>query len=215
MSVSHTFRVKPALVAVLSVVAWSARAEAQNVDAMAKWTALTIVHYRIVGEFDAEVPLFSGASTRTFAKAIDRVEIEFDWDQNEMKMVGKATFKNFPTTFTPNPRPNCPPAKFDGVLEQATVLSVKDTMPGTGTITIDVKRDVPGGAVPWTEDNKPCGTLWDKIAPKTETKQDMLQVVPAMMLAMPGMTTADGKSLVVKAPKTGGWTWTLTPTPVK
>jgi hypothetical protein len=44
----------------------------------------------------------------------------------------------------------------------------------------------------------------------------MLQVIPAMMLAMgpPGANgiSPDGKSFIVKAQS---WTWTYTPTPVK
>jgi hypothetical protein len=42
----------------------------------------------------------------------------------------------------------------------------------------------------------------------------MLQIMPAMMLAMgpnPSVTP-DGKSLFVKG---AGWTWTFTPTPVR
>jgi hypothetical protein len=44
----------------------------------------------------------------------------------------------------------------------------------------------------------------------------MLQVMPAMMLAMgppgTGSISQDGKSLLVKS---NNWTWTFTPTPVR
>lgn len=213
MSVSCTFA--RALVAGLSVLALSApQAFAQDLDAMAKWTALTVVHYRVVGEFSGEAPIFSGRQAAHKARANDRIEIEFDWNQEEMKLAGKATFKNFPTTFKPNAlRQGCPPLKVDGALELATVLSVKDSAPGT--VEIELKRDHPAGAVPWTDDEKkPCGSNWDPVAAKSETASTMMPVSPAMMLAMPGsdMVTPDGKSLVVKSE---GWTWTFTPTPVK
>lgn len=188
------------------------QASAQDVDAMAKWTALTVVHYRVVGEFSGEAPIFAGRQSAHKARATDRIEIEFDWNQEEMKLAGKASFKNFPTKFTPNAKPGCPPLRVEGPLELATVLSVKDFSPGV--LTIELTRDNPGGAVPWTEDDKPCGSLWDKVAPKSETVEQLVQVVPAMSLAMPGMIpiTPDGKSLVVKDQ---GWAWTFTPTPVK
>lgn len=212
MSMSRMF--KRALVVLLPAIAVAApQALAQNVDAMAKWTALKVVRYRVVADFTGDTQLFAGNQRNRKARATDRIEIEFDWNQEDMKLAGKATFKNFPTTFTPHPLQGCPAIRIEGALEVATVLSVKDMSPGM--LTIDLKRDLPGGAVPWTEDNKPCGSLWDKVAPRSETEQQILQVVPAMMLAMPGVAqiTPDGKSLVVKGGD--GWTWTFTPTPVK
>jgi hypothetical protein len=39
---------------------------AQDVGAMAKWTALTVVHYGVAGEYSAETPLLAdGRITRT------------------------------------------------------------------------------------------------------------------------------------------------------
>jgi hypothetical protein len=70
---------------------------AQNVDEMAKWTALTVVHYRVLGEHSGETPLAGGSTHAT-----GRVEIEFDWDQFEMKLAGPAKITNSPT-FTPTP----------------------------------------------------------------------------------------------------------------
>jgi hypothetical protein len=212
MSVSRIF--KCALLVLLPAIAVATPpALAQNVDAMAKWTALKVVHYRVVANFTGDTQLFAGNQRNRKARATDRFEIEFDWNQEDMKLAGKATFKNFQTTFTPHPIQGCPAIRIVGALEVATVLSIKDMSPGI--LTIDLTRELPGGAVPWTEDDKPCGSLWDKVAPKSETAQQMLQVIPAMALAMPGLAeiTPDGKSLVVKGGD--GWTWTFTPTPVK
>src|SRR5262245_25988632 len=73
---------------------------AQDIDAMAKWTALTIVHYVAVGEYSGTQPVITAAKEVDLgwaAQVTDRVEIEFDWDQQEMKLVGKSAIRNFPT----------------------------------------------------------------------------------------------------------------------
>ena len=185
---------------------------AQDVDAMAKWTALTIVHYRVVGEYSGETPLLADNITK--AQASDRVELEFDWDQFEMKMAGEAKVANFPTQFTPIAVGECPPARASGALEIATALSVKDS-PAGGLVNVALRSDNPAGAVPVVSDEGPCGTQWRDVAAKTATTDQMIQIMPAMMLAMgpnPGMVTPDGKSLFVKG---AGWTWTFTPTAVR
>ena len=46
------------------VVTWSApQVLAQDVDAMAKWTAATVIHYSVVGEFSGETRIMSFART--------------------------------------------------------------------------------------------------------------------------------------------------------
>jgi hypothetical protein len=185
----------------------------QDVDAMAKWTALTIVHYRVVGEYAAEAPLLAG-TTPSKAQATDRVDIEFDWDQFEMKMAGEAKVTNSPTTFTPLAVGPCPPARPSGALEIATALSVENAA-APGMINVALKTDTPAGAAPTASDDGPCGSAWTDVAASSTTKDQMLQIMPAMMLAMgpnPSMVTPDGKSLFVKA---AGWTWTFTPTAVR
>jgi hypothetical protein len=51
---------------------------AQDINAMARWTSLKVVHYRVVGEFSG--PIDEGGIS---ARVIDSVDIEFDWDQIE------------------------------------------------------------------------------------------------------------------------------------
>ena len=185
---------------------------AQDIDAMAKWTALTIVHYRVVGEYAGETQLL--ASNLTKAQATDRVEFEFDWNQLDMKMAGEATVKNTPTQFTPIGIGECPPPRVNGALEVATLVSVKDS-PAGGLVTIALKNDKPAGARPLASEVGPCGTTWEDLAASSTTADQMLQILPAMMLAMgpnPGMVTPDGKSMFVKGE---GWTWTFTPTAVR
>jgi len=185
---------------------------AQDVDAMAKWTALTIVHYRVVGEYSAEVPLLADSATK--AQATDRIELEFDWDQFEMKMSGEAKITNAPTASTPIAVGSCPPARPSGPLEIATVLSVKNA-PAPGMVDVAIKSDTPAGSAPRATDTGPCGSEWAEVAASSAPKNQMLQIMPAMMLAMgpnPTMVTPDGKSLFVKG---AGWTWTFTPTAVR
>lgn len=187
---------------------------AQDVDAMAKWTALTVVHYRVVGEYAAESQFLKGALSSASANATDRVELEFDWDQFEMKLAGAATIRNSATQFVPIQRSGCPPLRVNGALEIATAVSAKDG-PAPGMVVVALKRDHPAGQIPLSPDGMPCGTEWETAAATSATAEKMLQVLPAMMLAMgpnPGMVTADGKSMFVKGE---GWTWTFTPTPVR
>jgi hypothetical protein len=79
-----------ALLAALIVTAgFASPASGQDVDAMARWTAATVIRYRVVGEY-------SGAQNG-LAEVTDRLEFDFDWDQTEMKIVGKPVIRNFPT----------------------------------------------------------------------------------------------------------------------
>ena len=211
---------KCALVAIVPLLASvSAPVFAQDVDAMAKWTALTVLHYRVVGEFSGEERILSPPNkypVSVSAPVTDRVELEFDWDQQEMKLVGKPVIRNFPTKAGAiAPRQGCPVAKVEGTFEFATAVALKDV---PGGVALDIRRDHAGGAVPLPGPESGgalCGHAWDTVASKSDTYTDSgFGVPPAMALAMPGVIpiSPDGKSLILKA---NGWTWTFTPTPVK
>lgn len=192
-------------------------AAAQDVDAMAKWTALTIVHYRVVGEFSGETTvLISTGKLRRLAPVTDRVEIEFDWDQQEMKLASEPVIRNFPTQSGDIvPVTGCPPARVKGALEFATVLDLSDEsdMRYSGVLELIIKRDYPAGSIPSVSEDL-CGAVWEDAPAKSETITQPFTVALAMALTMPGMipTTSDGNSLVMESE---GWTWTQTPTPVK
>jgi hypothetical protein len=194
-----------------ALFALSTDVSAQNVDEMAKWTALTVVHYRVVGEHSDETGPFGGF---TPVGATDRVEIEFDWDQFEMKLAGPAKITNSPTR-SPAPvgLPGCPAPRVDGALEVLTAVSISEQIPGM--LTIATTSSSPAGSYSGPSEQGPCGNRYE-VAAKSESDSITLQVVPAMMLAMgpPGTEpiSQDGKSLVVKS---GNWTWTFTPTPVR
>jgi len=191
---------------------------AQDVEAMAKWTAATIIRYRVVGEFSGPATILSGTKSKRTATAqvTDRVEIDFDWDQNEMKIVGKPVIRNFPTKIgTLVAPPKCAAPKVEGPLEHATVTLVDDSSMErmSGVVTLKTSREQPAGAVcQFALDTQQLD--WEAAPAKSENVDLKFTVAQAMALAMPGVipTTPDKKSLVMK---NGGWTWTQTPTIVK
>jgi hypothetical protein len=201
-------------------------AAAQDVDAMARWTGYEVVHYHVVGQYSGVTRILLGRQGLYRAASVqDRVEIDFDWNQQEMTVVARPAIRNFPTTVGPLlPVQGCPAARVDGTYEMATVTAVTD-MGGT-MLTVTSTRSYPAGSIPLPGDIDPCGTTWDPVATSTVSAENMLQVLPAMMLAMPGAgayaVTPDGKSLYVKGGDTGlnatglnDWNWTFTPTPVR
>jgi hypothetical protein len=196
-------------------------------DAMARWTAATVVHYRVVGEFSGTVNILS---LRDRATVTDRVEIEFDWNQTENTLVGKPVIRNLPTKVDAIvPLAGCPAPKVNGAFEFITILSVKDQPDETmrraaAGIVIEGRRDHPAGEAPVipNQAEAPCGSTWEKAAARSEVTSEVLTVPLAMMLAMGkaggANITPDGKSFMEKfgaGTRNAGWTWTYTPTIVK
>ncbi len=204
-----------------------ARASAQDVDAMAKWAAYEVVHYHFVGAYSGDIYLLNiRQGLSGIAPVTDRVEIDFNWDQNEMQVIGDPVVKNFPSTVGKVlPSPKCPFARVEGEFEMATVTAVADM--GGAMLTITSKRTFPAGAIPLIGEDNVCGGVnWEVVAAATVTSEWIAVVPPAMMVVMPAgagyESTADGKSLKVKGGSTGeqatglnDWSWTITPTPVK
>ncbi len=215
----------PALALLVASLA-PTRGAAQDADAMARWTGYEVVHYRVVGQYSGVTRILLGRQGLYRAAPVqDRVVIDFDWNQQEMKVVSTPAIQNFPSTVGAlQPVQGCPAARVDGTYEMATVTGVTD-MGGT-MLTLASARTYPAGSIPLPGDIDPCGTTWEAVAASTVTADNMMQVLPAMMLAMLGAgayaVTPDGKSLYVKAGDTGinatglnDWSWTFTPTPVR
>jgi len=202
---------------------------AQDTDAMLKWTETKVVHYRAVGEFSGPFDILPGDHS-VGTPVTDRVEIEFDWNQQENKLVGQPAIRNFPTkTGAIAPLEGCPLPKLGGEFEFITILSLKDQtdetvrMSAAGLI-MDGRRDYPAGEVPLLPNSAAasCGSTWEKVAAKSVATSEVLPVPLAMLLAMGKMggdnIAPDGKSFVNKfeaGTVNAGWTWTYTPTPVK
>jgi hypothetical protein len=192
---------------------------AQDMEAMAKWTGYQIVHYKIVGEFSGETILVQGtgktALDKVMARVTDRVEVEFDWDQQDFNLVGKPVIRNFPTKVVSVNlvfesmhlnkvfRSTCPEPKLSGALELVTGLSVKadDSMRMSGFVNLEVRRDQPGGSYASVfpaddaranEQNAACGQFWETAKPMSATSTMLLHAVPGMYLAMPLPATGEG-----------------------
>lgn len=193
-------------------------AQAVDMDLMAKWSAVTVVRYAVVGEFAGDPTVLSGAlGYNAQAHVTDRVELSFDWNQNETALVGTPTFKNSPSKFSLTPVAGCPPARISGAYDHIEIHSVKQF---SSVLQVATTRSYPAGSVPHATETAPCGAEWDAATAKVDTAEIMLLVPPTIYLAMPaagGSTmsiSADRKSMILKDPN-NGWTWTYTPTAVR
>ena len=188
-----------------------ARGQDMNMDVMTKWSAFTVVRYVVVGEFSG-VPaaVLVGA-----ASATDRVELTFDWNQNETALVGTPTFKNFPgTAVPPGPGGPCPmiPIRFNGTYDYFTLTSVA---PVSNRLQLSGTRSYPAAVVP-QEVGRECKE--QTVPAKSQEVTMTLVVLPTVIFGMPaargeGMSISkDGKSIVAVDNENPGWTWTYTPT---
>ena len=193
---------------------------AQDVEAMAKWTGYQIVHYKIVGEYAGETIVMKGTGgsilSSLTARVTDRIEIEFDWDQQEFNVVGKPVIRNFPTKvvsynldFVSNDagkvyKSRCPEPKPSGPFELVTGLAVKadEGMRMSGVVNLEVRRDQPGGSYASffpasdkranaTDYLGKCGEFTETAKPLSETSTMMLHAVPGMYLVMPPPATGE------------------------
>lgn len=195
-------------------------AAAQDLDAQLKWTEAKVVHYRIAGDFAGKVGIMSSEHTMRNAALTDHVEFEFDWDNQEMAILGTPVLRNSPTKIValdPSPIEGCPPVRIDVAPEFATVTKVKAM---SVLLQIEFKQQSAKGALPWIGlgAQSSCGAVWEEVAPSERTQEISLQLPPGMMLAMaPGTTgydvSKDGKSMLTKPEN--GWTWAITPSIVK
>ena len=180
-------------------------------DVLTKWSAFTVVRYAVVGEFSG-VPAAGGVGA---ASATDRVELTFDWNQNETALVGTPTFKNFSGTATP-PAPGgpCPMirVRFTSTYDYFTLTSVA---PVSNTLQLNGTRSYPAAVVP-EEVGTECKEA--TVAAKTQEVTMLLVVLPTVIFGMPAARgegvaiSKDGKSIVAVDKENPGWTWTYTPT---
>lgn len=189
---------------------------------MVKWAEAKVVHYRIAGDFSGKMRILGGTHTIRHAEVSDHIEFEFDWDNQEMKLLGTPVLRNTATKLgvIDAPPPDllgCPPARIEAPPEFGTVTRVTAV---SVLLQIELKSQSAGGALPWVGETSggKCGDLWDQSTPAEGEFQVQLQLPPGMMLAMPAESTGydvskDGKSLLTKPEK--GWSWTITPSIVR
>lgn len=206
------------LAALMSLPAASA---SQNVDLMARWTAATIVNYKVIAEFSGEAFLFSAGGLNGRGMVTDRFEVEFDWNQAEYALVGKPIIRNFPSklgALTPNG--TCA-ITVSGPFEHATILELRndDALRFANGVHGETQRELPGGTLPRPNEVGPCAAV-HTAAPRSVRQRIVVPAPQGMMLAMPSGQAGfqhNGKSFVIKAASTEekGWTFTVTPTIVK
>lgn len=196
------------------------RAAGQDLDAQLKWTEAKVVHYRIAGDFFGKMRVLGGEHTIRNAEISDHIEFEFDWDNQEMTLLGTPVLRNTPTklgAIDPSPIEGCPPVRIDKPAEFASVTRVTAM---SILLKIEFTQQAAEGALPWIgrNANSKCGDVWDPSGPASGTQTVDLQLPPGMMLALPpeqsGYTLSkDSKSLIPKPQN--GWAWVITPTIVK
>lgn len=207
-----------AAAAALAAFATPASAQEMDMDAMARWSAYEVVHYEVVGLYAAEnVSIAQGASHWVSnPKVTDRVEIGFDWDQNQYQTVGTPTFRNFPATNAALPADaKCGAPRVTGLYDHITITKIgKAAGP---TIAIETKRDYPAADIPYLGETE-CGL--DHAAAKTEASPMSLLVPPTMYFGMPAaggatVTVSKEKGTITLTDAANGWTWIYKPTPVR
>jgi len=177
------------LVVVAALVA--STASAQTVDARPKWKSVTIVHYKAIGEFSGPTTVVTGLkrAVNGTGTVTDRVEVEFDWNQKEMKLVGTPVFRT------------------DG------------PMGGAGYIQLSVKRDYAAGSVCHpTDEGRAMGREAAPARSETADETFMVPMAMLLEVPGSGGLgrTPDGKSIIIKSnSKPASWNWTYTPTPVR
>lgn len=195
----------------------------QNVDLMAKWTAATIVRYRIVAEFSGEAIVLEPAqeAVRGVARVTDRFEVDLEWNQQEYSLVGTPVIRNFPSTVGDVRSTSGCAASTQGAFEHATVVAVTndDALRFGSAARLEYARTLPAGTVATATENGPC-TKVVQVPAATPRIRAALPAPPGMMLAMPSQQVGyvhDGKSFSIKDASTPmkGWTYTVTPTIVR
>jgi hypothetical protein len=219
-------RVELVVIGCLGLSASPLGAQAVDMAVMAKWSAVTVVHYVMTGVFRGDlVVMRSPRGVEATATVTDSVEFVFSWNQQQMTLVGAATVRNFPATVSfparigecPAPRVTTP---YDG-----WVIASATTIGSGGGLTLKGTRTYAAGAFPRAKPNVPasqevCGDVWEPVAATSEPAEMMVGVATTLWYAMPSAgdenvsVTKDGKSIIVIVPQTG-WTWTYTATAVR
>lgn len=193
-------------------------ARAQDTDLAAKWSGYAVVRYVVTGTYQGEPTIISsGKGQGRKAHVTDRVELAFDWNQNETSLVGTVQVTNSPSAVALIEQPGCPPTRLTGTYDHWEVASAEAM---ANLIHLAGKRSFPAGALPTSGDSGNCVAGWDEVAARTESVDMDLQVIPTVFFGMPQAMSAemsiskDAKSIVF-VDQPNGWTWTFTPTPVK
>ena len=214
-------RVIVGAVLILGTLVSARESAAQNIDLMAKWTAATVVHYKVAAEFSGEAVLFTADKLPGRGMVTDRFDVEFDWNQSEFAMIGTPIITNFPSKLVSVLKNGTCTTTVSGAFEHATIVELRND-PALGmanAVHAEVQRDLPAGTVAGMNEVGPCAAIRQAMARSVRHRI----AVPApngMMLAMPSGQAGyqhNGKAFIIKATSSDekGWTYTVTPTIVK
>ena len=153
------------------------------------------------------------AGTNGYASVQDHVEINFDYDITQAKLVGAAVFTDFPTKMgaVRNGAKGCRAPTVSGQYEHSTIASLNDGL--AGQLAMMVRTDYPAAQM-----TVACTGGSEEVLPHSESRQEDFLVPGVMMLAMGDALTGDltiskdGKSFIVK---NDGWTYVYTPSKVR
>lgn len=214
-------RVIVGVVLILGALVSARESAAQNIDLMAKWTAATVVKYKVTAEFSGEAVLFSTGGVQGRGMVTDRFEVEFDWDQSEFAMIGTPIIKNFPSKLVSVLKNGTCTPTVSGAFEHATIVELRND-PELGMLNFvhaETQRDLPAGTVAIANEVGPCAKV-SQTAAQSVRQRIAVPAPNGMMLAMPSGQAGyqhNGKAFIIKATSSDekGWTYTVTPTIVK
>lgn len=203
-----------ATLAASSVVCPSA-AQAFDAAAAAKWSAVEIVHFDVVGEITDKRVQIPPVDADLYADVTERVTLSFAWNRKKNTVVGTPKFQNHPgkVANVVGMERNCPTGKLNGAYEHFDIVEIKQSAPGQALELIG-RRVHPDTMV---ADSCSANLRLFKGAVRAVTTY--IAPPDPEMFALGGMLppdspiriSPDGKSLVMKA-LNNNWVWTYTPT---
>lgn len=206
-------RLAAALAALSALAAQSASAQGYDAAAMAKWSAVRVIHFEAVGTIaDKHVQVPTDGDL--YVDVTDKVTLSFDWDKGKRDFQNTPTFQNYPGKVEriEGMAPECPTGALKGAYEHFDIVSVKAD--GNGAIELVGKRIRPASEVA-----QACGSRLTPFPGGETPRTEYIAPPDPTMLALKGMMPADGpvtispdgNSLIMKA-LNNNWVWTFTPT---
>lgn len=179
-----------------------------------KWTAAKVIKYRVEGVHSGREAVVKGDFDGK-AEVIDRITVEFSWDNKKSTIVGPVTVVDGKSELgnIKSDGTNCPPPQLKGAYEH--FQSVSHSLLSRDQIQIKGTRIYPPASV----SNYPASCSMRAIPGGKEEVVLWVNGAGADVLGMPNMPgspvtiAADRKSFSIKG--AGNWVWTYTPTLVQ
>jgi hypothetical protein len=209
-------------VVMLALSLVTSAAMGQDIEEMMKWQTANAVHYDVVAVYSGSAVIIqTGPPTRASydAQVTDRFEIGFDWNPAGMSLVGRPTFKNFPSELpagTPSyvvAGAECAGPRMTSPYDHVEVVGATAGVLGSNALELSAKRTFGAGSVShWNEHG--CGN-WVQAAATSETVSLAMQVPLGLILVMPqalsaNMTLSGPNTIVLDDSQKDGWTYTYT-----